>query len=351
MDDLIKYSVTLFQASDKLRVSSLFQLLIGKRTSSVLTFGFFNNLLNHFGLFPKLKEVRFYELINELVNCGYIEKVEPGMFKITQQGVAFVADNPVNIENVNGVKYSSISNDYLELLFFATQIISEYSFKNSHYMPLIDTNYRQYKMKQWFLRNKKNVNALPNDFYQEWLSLISEMPENVAEPIQMINLLSGNNQIGQTFNQVFNGKNANDITIYLKKVNISHYVVRTIESQEQKYPLFFDIYKEMNTFTGNHSARESYSLSKQGQSVEKIMGIRKLKRSTVVEHLIEGLILDENPYDLSIIGKKDYVFLKDFEHVHSDYKTWVFKELKDEKQDLIFFSFRAYQITKMKGGE
>ncbi len=49
---MIVFILSLFSSRNKLRVSSLYQLLVGKRTTSVLIFGFTHELLFAHNSFP-----------------------------------------------------------------------------------------------------------------------------------------------------------------------------------------------------------------------------------------------------------------------------------------------------------
>jgi uncharacterized protein YpbB len=50
------FILSLFSTEDKLKPSTLYQVLSGKRTSSVLTYAFFHNLLHLSGVCPQLTE-------------------------------------------------------------------------------------------------------------------------------------------------------------------------------------------------------------------------------------------------------------------------------------------------------
>ncbi len=53
---MIVFILSLFSSGHKLRISSLYQLLVGKRTTSVLIYGFTHELLFIHNSFPELKQ-------------------------------------------------------------------------------------------------------------------------------------------------------------------------------------------------------------------------------------------------------------------------------------------------------
>ena len=61
-----EFILALFSAEDKLKPSTLYQVLVGKRTSSVLTYAFFHDLLPLSAVLPELAEKQFYEHLRQL---------------------------------------------------------------------------------------------------------------------------------------------------------------------------------------------------------------------------------------------------------------------------------------------
>lgn len=81
------FILTLFRSGHKLRVSSIYHLLTGKRTSSVLIFGYFHQILVFLGSLPSLEKAVFDQVIKKLLQLNYIE-MNDEFGKITDIGTA-----------------------------------------------------------------------------------------------------------------------------------------------------------------------------------------------------------------------------------------------------------------------
>ncbi|RCF83134.1 hypothetical protein B1168_04140, partial [Enterococcus faecium] len=67
---MIVFILSLFSSGHKLRISSLYQLLVGKRTTSVLIYGFTHELLFIHNSFPALQKDKFYQILQKIANKG-----------------------------------------------------------------------------------------------------------------------------------------------------------------------------------------------------------------------------------------------------------------------------------------
>ena len=65
---MIVFILSLFSSGHKLRISSLYQLLVGKRTTSVLIYGFTHELLFIHNSFPEYPLSCSLRLLNSNVN-------------------------------------------------------------------------------------------------------------------------------------------------------------------------------------------------------------------------------------------------------------------------------------------
>ena len=76
MDSFI---LALFSDTDKLRPSTLYQILIGKRTSSVLSYAFFYDRLGLFQALPQLNEREYQQTIADLIQQGMLSRDPDGL--------------------------------------------------------------------------------------------------------------------------------------------------------------------------------------------------------------------------------------------------------------------------------
>lgn len=348
MDQRRNYSLTLFQAGDKLRAPSLYHLLKGKRTSSVLMYGYLHQLLPFFGLFPKLEKQQFEAIIIDLVTENLVEYVSDNHLKITHTGVDHLQKHKIQTRWLDGVNLANISKDYFAMLLFITQVLSELSYKNNNYIPIEVNQYRQSLVKSWLNHQLAQQPNLISLFHDEWSKLIKGLPTDVIAPDQMVSLMTGHDRIGSTYNQLRTDLDNQSLKTYLMECQLLHYIGNVILTHQDQYPIFYSIFEMVLTYSGNHSAKISYQLFRKHRKIESVMRIRGLKKSTVVDHLIEGLILDDKNTDFSFISKESFVFLSQYQKKEPDYKNWKFADFIDIYPGTDFFIFRAYQIMIMR---
>ena len=345
MNNLI---LALFKSGDKLKLSSVCHLLNGKRTASVLTFGFFQDSLPFFGLFPNMTIEFLKKRCLQLGAQGLLDR-EDDRFIITAKGLATIDGEILGLANkYDGVCYSRTAQPFFELLLFATQVVSHASYQERHYIPIDSNNFHQYQVKRWYAKHKVNPTFIA-DFYQEWERLVLAFPESERE--SLVAMLSGVTQVGQTFDQAFyqDVQQCSKVEKYLMKTALQHAFIKEVDSFSGDYPLFYSLYAILLETAGNRSAAETYRLSKAGHSVEAIKIKRRLKESTIVDHIIEGLILDAQPLYSLYLPEDSRAYFERYLQKNTDFKKWRFREVVTHNEQS-FLSFRTYQIMKEKEG-
>lgn len=338
--------LALFKSGDKLKLSSVCHLLNGKRTASVLTFGFFQDSLSFFGLFPTMILEILEKSCLELCVKGLLSR-ESDRFVITEKGANLLSNEGTQLASMfDGVTYSRTAQSFFELLLFATQVVSNASYQESNYIPIDSNNFHHYQVKRWYAKHKVSPSFI-TDFYAEWERLVLTLPEEKRRGL--VAMLSGFTQVGQTFDQVFYQKeqHQNKIENYLAKIALQHSLIKEVDQFEKEYPLFNSLYGILLENAGNHSASETYRLSKEGQSIDAIKYKRQLKESTIVDHIIEGLILDDAPLYSLYLPDDSRSYFEKYLQKNSDFQKWRFREVVDNKTHS-FLSFRTYQIMKEK---
>ncbi|QIL46601.1 hypothetical protein G7081_05675 [Vagococcus coleopterorum] len=342
MNELNTYILSLFTAGDKLRVTSLFQLLKGKRTSSVLMFGYLNGLLKHFGLFPKLTTKQYQAAVNALVSKDYLMLITDNVAVITAAGSRLKTEKEFEVTALNGVTFCNTAQEFFDQLLFTTQVISELSYHEKEYLPVELNSFKQHRTKLWLQTKIVNYPEINRQLYQEWVELLPGLPEGT------IALLTGHNQIGKTYNQVRKDLSNRPLKQYLAKTNLMHQMITTILMAKQSFPLFVSLFKLTHDSSGNHSASESYRMYEKGLSVTEIMLRRQLKRSTVVDHIIEGLILSDTLPSFELIPKQEREKLDAYRSLNSDFKVWRYGDVIETEPIVSFLSFRIYQIELLR---
>lgn len=347
MEKQFIFILSLFQHGDKVRYSTLAHLLRGKRTTSVLMYGFLYQLLPYFALFPDFSEEQLTGIIRNLIESHYLMEDSPGVVSISAKGRQLMAKKPlVEHEGLDSLRYSRVDDDFTELLLFATQVVSEYCHQQSRYQPIETSQLKQALVKGW-LRQLPERDELGRRFFNEWQRLIAAFPE-VYRPY-VVASLSGNGQIGQTLSQLTEQSNLSLFEARLVSKQLSHRALTMLLENVEDFPLMVALYRRLGKKLVNESAAMTYQLFQQGWSVSELSKKRGLKPSTISEHLIEAAIIDES-FDLTkIVTTSVRSHLEPF--LVEPIRQWRYGDLKLETETVSFLAFRCFQIQQLRGGD
>lgn len=275
------FILTLFQAGYKLRISTLYHLLVGKRTSSVLLHGFFYQNLAYYAALPTLKEKTFQEAIQTLTNKQLI-LVEEGFGRLTTQGKAALIEHPVDLSGLNGLRYGRMRENMWQLIVFAVQVTSYLSFNEKKYLPIENRPYYLQLVKQWLAQSDAELVTV---FPQELQAVLQKIPQEQAD--FLANQFSGHEFQGKAgfqllpeawqtepWNQLYQQQGIDRFLAELSTGNLARLVA---ELDQQNF---------------NQSMLKTKEFFLAGKSIPEILRLRHLKQGTVNDHFVEWALLD-----------------------------------------------------------
>ena len=324
-----------------MRSSTLYHLLKGKRTTSVLSFGYFYQLLTYFALFPKAKEKEYQQVVNELSKSGLIKESNKKLFVITEKGKKYLEENwEADLGSVNQLKYYKWDKSFFDLLVFASQVISEKAYKNKQYLPIEANLFKQQQLKKWI--KGQEGEGVNERLYFEWEKITAELPNESQELI--LAQLVGHQEIGMTLFQIAEKNNRDVILNYLLFKNSWHHLLTVLISDPSDYPLFYSLLQTQGNRDKEPSSQQTTELYKQGYSLENIAVRRHLKISTVTDHLIEHFIVEQDYGMFPVISEQKLAKLAPLLLNKPDYVQWTFKETLELCPELSFYEFKFYQF-------
>lgn len=333
---MTEFILSLFSSRNKLRVSSLFQLISGKRTTSVLIYSFLNNLLFVHGSFPTLQQEEFLAIIAHLEQEKWI--------LLTDNHASITTLGEKKLKKIDfsyqGIRYDRYGRTYLNswrLLKFAVQVVSNLKNGTANYLPIETSPFYTFHMKRWLASTKLNREELSENIYREFVALFTTMPEELAD--FLANQFSGEQDLGLISYQLTD-KQETQATLFEAKA--IHVMLQNLETKNDF--LLFKLLEPLFAQNLNHSMLITRKLILEGYSVEQVMSARQLKKGTVIDHLIEWLLFfDDFPY-ATMISKKTVDSLSRLNAVRS----WNYREINTQFS-LDYGEFRFYQLGVLKG--
>lgn len=336
------FILSLFQQGYKIKVSTLYHLLKGKRTVSVLMNGFLFDNLSYFHLFPELNEQTFQQLLQKLLKNGLISFDQESLeAQITGKGTQYLLENAeiirTHTKHLNGYSYAKTENDMWRMLQFLVQVTSHLSYQNKQYIPLEASPYYQLKIKQLLVTLDKN--RVGHVMIEEWRTVLSQFPEKEGNFIAQ--QFSGYRLNGKAEQQLLQESSAFHRLLYQK--NIYHQLFSCIERLPQGAVLYETIKSDLEK-NKNQSMLQTKELWLAGHSLSEITQLRQMKLSTVNDHFLELAISEKDFLGEPFIPQEQ---LNIFQEIKTPCQTWQYAELR-QRFEIDYFAFRMYQIMQIK---
>ena len=335
-----QFILALFYHGYKARTSTLFHLLKGKHTSSVLLYGFLFDNLRFFGSFPDLSEKEYEHCLMELRKKEHLFFLEKGQAQLTEKGLKYLLSNSANSYSeypcIDYFQFGKTDDECWRMLQFSVQITSYLSYGETHYVPLEQSPLFQQHIKK-IIKNYPKKEFI-QQIKTEWSALFSEL--SIEEANFFAHQFTGYQHIGQIPQQLINLEGtALNRQFFLK--NRLHKLLSNILLREDSSILKQIIYPLIKQ-NENKSMNESLKYLNLGYTLEEISTQRTIKTNTVKDHFLEasiiGLVESDQILDKSISNMLN--------QVQGPYQEWQYQELKRKINELDYFDFRLYQIKK-----
>lgn len=330
------YILSLFQHGYKVKTSTLYHLLRGKRTTSVLMYGFFYHNLTAFGLFPSLSKTTYEECIKQLCEKNLLKKYSEIEVQITSDGIERNQRTNHFLE-MNNYFFGKSDLECWRLLQFSVQVISNMSYHQTDYIPIETSPYYQEKIKTWLKLMPKKEFIRQNKI--EWTKIFADLPNQEADFFAQ--QFSCYQLIGKTPFQLVDDT-MDELTYFLWLKNRRHHLLSKImllPNDALLKRLISPVLKENE----NQSMHTTIDYLKNNCTIEEIVQHRKMKQGTIQDHLIEYALTNDIPFAFFLSGHylpKDYHLM--------DCRMWDFQTLKKAIPQLDYFLFRLYQIQQIK---
>ncbi|MER1956286.1 MAG: helix-turn-helix domain-containing protein [Solibacillus sp.] len=323
-------------------VSAAFHLLKGKRSGQTIQDVGLYKLYPFFGLLPKLTRQNFEQHIDLLFAKNYIDIDENGYYKMSEQGQA-LAKQPLDV-TFDSWHYRGNEHVFFGRLSLVVQSLSHQINNHQAFIPIERNEQIQHWVRQFLIANHFQHRTLQPLLYDE-MSLSLEklsIEENVKELLMY--RLTGYNEPGFTWQQLAFGYQLQEMDVQLMYISGLHAWLIEIEQQKPNYPLLAKMAENIRVEALlTNSALETAQLYKKGRSLEEISHIRRLKMSTIEDHVVE-MAMNEPNFSID-----DFVPLEAQQQILQAMEDYETKRLKTLKEILPHVSYFQLRITLAKG--
>jgi uncharacterized protein YpbB len=267
--------------------SAIFHLLKGKQTAQTIQDGYIYHVHPFFKVGSYLTREEANHIIDSLKSNGLIMEEQTKCW-LSEKGEAELRrleERYTLPEGLNGWLVGSVSEVFWQRLALVIQTLSHLVHEVKQYITLTSDRLLLDWGKQFFLTSPYNRTELAERLYQELYKLIETRP--LIERILLVHRLSGYKKEGVSLDQfVYLLEKEKVELIFILKAAL-HGCVTTLRQDPLRFPLLSLLLEKQEVGRMTKSAEETFYWFKRGLDVQQMATKRKLKPSTIQDHLVE----------------------------------------------------------------
>ncbi len=326
----------------------MYHILTGKRTTSVLLSAVRSDLERYFGLFPKLKQDWFINKVEKFSKLGLIEETAEE-FMLTEEGHKLTEDYFMSHQRVmqsNQLRYAMVVSLFKKRVLFLSQVLSEAKHQNTHYFPIEKRVAEQTWLKHFLKSLDEPKEVVAEKLGYEWIHLLEKT--SIKNKALFVQQIEGNGQARQTAGQLASEANFEEAEVILEWQQGWLAILTYLEDNKGHSPIFMALYQELIENGGlcSQSVRETYRYLATGNTPSEIAEKRRLKASTIHDHLSEmAIIYTKFPFD-RFLDEKMLTYIDEAIEA-SEIRDYL--AIQAEFQNIPFFENRLMQIKNEVG--
>ncbi len=333
-----------FDQQQPRKATVLRQILTNKRTGSVLFWGLRYHYLDYLNAVPRLDVKKFDDVIDELLAQKWLHSSARGL-QLTSQGQKVLATHQTAYSFTDHPELNQKFDYQLwqAILLLMVQVASEYRYHNSNYYVANQNLKAQFLIKSWL-----QVNSFE--------TLATEISECLAQFLDQCDPAKADlftaKLVGYTQNGLSDGQIASQLGISPLEVS---WTWRDLALQlaafiRARSNLKIGQLVQITALPGalTPTIHQTAMLFNEGKTVDQIIQMRRLRRSTIEEHLqVLAIFQPDFPYE-KILSESDLETLTKV-YAETAIDQWQYAELQQQGIEMPFLKFRLYAIMKTHG--
>ncbi len=328
-------------------IYSILHLLNGKKSSQTIQDAHIFNLTTFFSTFPLLKRAELDMYIDILNKQGFVSTNAEQSYCVTSVGLKqleeYFKPNPIPA-NLNGWKFHNLTDLFWERLSLAIQVISHLKNRNSKYLPIQKSKEHHKWLKGYLYKCKLSKDELAEKLYDELVACLETM--DGLDPSIFVKRVTGYQIIGLTEAQAADQFDMDEEAYHIQFLSILHYMLEKVGTKQGDFPLLSCMIEDKKRATPlTESSNRTFNLLQMGYRLEEIAQMRKLKKNTIEDHLVE-IALNIPNFDISAFVNIDKQ--KEIKMAINSVSSKQLKHIRELVPDVDYFEIR---LVLAKGGE
>jgi uncharacterized protein YpbB len=286
-DGVLLYIFDRFKGERSL--SAVYHLLTGKKSSQTIQDGKLFKVGSFFGILKKLKRSKLEQHVLTLLETQLIQSNQNEGYQITSDGKealsTFLVTKPIP-DYLSGWQYHQVSELFWQRLSLFMQSLSYSIHGNMNFYPISKDEEIQNWVKKHFPVKKEKRVLLAEELFQEIRSHLQKLPNPHASFFVM--RLSGEGRTGLTVHQLADLHKISYEEAIICFQGVIHGLLFQIQHNSVQYPILASMIEGASgQLPLTLSTKQTFKLLEDGMTIEQIAHTRRLKRSTIEDHLVE----------------------------------------------------------------
>lgn len=325
-------------------ISAVYHLLRGKRSGQTIQDVGIFKLHDFFGILPKLSRKKFDVAIEELIAKGYIEQAENGYYVLLEAGREQAsAGVPISFD---GWHYRGHEHLFFARLSLIVQSLSHQLAGVRAFVPIEKSTATQQFVREFLLRNHFREQRLQQQLLPQLTASLQVALFTDLQRECVVYRLVGYKQAGLTWQQLAFRKEMSEMDVQLYYISALQQWLNELLLHGTQYPLLIQLLDGVRVeMPLTDSAAQTAKLYKRGHSVVRISELRRLKTSTIEDHLVE-LAMNDRYFAL-----EEFVTETERKQVVEAIEAYGTRKLKVLREILPHLSYFQLRLVLARGQE
>ncbi|GIN60700.1 ATP-dependent DNA helicase RecQ [Robertmurraya siralis] len=302
------YFVVLFclhKINDERTIYSLYHLLCGKKSSQTIQDVHLFQIAQFYKTCDFLTRKQFEEIVEELERKNLVTATNDQYYKLTSNGLAYMkreSENYPFLSYLNGWDFQ-YANIFWQRISLLVQVTSHLANQDRNYIPIQRKKPLLNWLKNYLINNRFNRKELSDSLYKELIHVLEDSRE--IDPSVFVIRLTGFEIIGLTEKQASEYLKIERTLYHFQFQALLHYILSRVQKEPKKFKLLASLITDIETALPlTDTSKKTLALLNKGFSLEQIAQIRKLKVSTIQDHIVE-LALQMHTFQIEpFVGKE-----------------------------------------------
>ncbi|WP_409289022.1 helix-turn-helix domain-containing protein [Peribacillus sp. SCS-37] len=282
-------------------ISAVYHLFTGKKTSQTIQDSHLFGLDRFFGTFPSLSREELAAVVDKYERAGYIKNLSNHKYALTGEGMTvchnYLQESPIP-HHLNGWKHQSKAELVWKRLSLLIQTLSYIVRHEKRFYPI----QKDYKVQAWvkgfIASHQLSRDELAEAVLLEMTSLLDHSDSRSNDIFVM--RLSSHGKTGLTFRQISEQTGLEESRAYYLFLEVLHLLAGSLQAGREAYPVLNRLIDGPAGRSAQitQSTLATYQYLLQGMDKKSIGQVRRLKESTIEDHIVE-LALMIPDFDLS----------------------------------------------------